>query len=31
MSNKAVRIVALVLAGIIALGSVIGAISALIG
>lgn len=31
MSNKAVRVVALVLAGIIALGSVIGAISALIG
>ena len=31
MSNKAVRIIALALAGIMALGSIIGAVSALIG
>lgn len=31
MSNKTVRIIALALAGLMALGSVIGAVSALLG
>lgn len=31
MSNKTVRIIALALAGLMALGSVVGAVSALLG
>lgn len=31
MSNKTVRIIALALAGLMALGSIIGAVSALLG